>query len=80
MHSYYKNARPVDYRADVKSLDFAIQRLGEFENITYAETKNAVDLAIEIQNSFNTNIWKQGKQIGKKIFGQTQLGLAKFQT
>lgn len=51
---------------NVKGLDFAVEGLGEFENITHAEAKNAVGSAIEIADGFDANIWKQGKKIGKK--------------
>lgn len=70
MHGYYKNARRVDYGPNVKGLDFAVDGLGEFENITHAEAKNAVGSAIEIADGFDANIWKQGKKIGKKSVWQ----------
>jgi hypothetical protein len=70
MQGYYKNARRVDYGPNVKSLDFAVDGLGEFENITHAEAKNAVGSAIEIADGFDANIWKQGKKIGKKSVWQ----------
>lgn len=40
-----------------------VDGLGEFENITHAEAKNAVGSAIEIADGFDANIWKQGKKI-----------------
>jgi len=70
MQGYYKNARRVDYGPNVKGLDFAVDGLGEFENITHAEAKNAVGSAIEIADGFDANIWKQGKKIGKKSVWQ----------
>ena len=70
MHGYYKNARRVDYGPNVKGLDFAVEGLGEFENITHAEAKDAVGSAIEIADGFDANIWKQGKKIGKKSVWQ----------
>ena len=70
MHGYYKNARRLDYGPNVKGLDFAVDGLGEFENITHAEAKNAVGSAIEIADGFDANIWKQGKKIGKKSVWQ----------
>ena len=70
MQGYYKNARRVNYGPNVKSLDFAVDGLGEFENITHAEAKNAVGSAIEIADGFDANIWKQGKKIGKKSVWQ----------
>ena len=70
MQGYYKNARRVDYRPNVKGLDFAVDGLGKFENITHAEAKNAVGSAIEIADGFDANIWKQGKKIGKKSVWQ----------
>ena len=70
MEGYYKNARRVDYGPNVKGLDFAVDGLGKFENITHAEAKNAVGSAIEIADGFDANIWKQGKKIGKKSVWQ----------
>ena len=70
MEGYYKNARRVDYGPNVKGLDFAVDGLGKFENITHAEAKNAVGSGIEIADSFDANIWKQGKKIGKKSVWQ----------
>jgi hypothetical protein len=63
-------ARRVDYGSNVNGLDFAVDGLGEFKNITHAEAKNAVGSAIEIADGFNGNIWKQGKKIGKKSVWQ----------
>jgi len=70
MHGYYKNARRVDYGPNVKDIDFAVESLGEFENITHAEAKNSLGSAIEIAAGFDANIWKQGKKIGKKSVWQ----------
>ena len=85
MEGYYKNARRVNYGPNVKGLDFAVDGLGKFENITHAEAKNAVGSAIEIADGFDANIWKQGKKLGKKVFGkknfgQIQVELVKFRT
>ena len=33
----YRNARREDYGTNVKGIDFAVNGLGEFENITHAE-------------------------------------------
>nr|YP_010472243.1 hypothetical protein NDC64_pgp100 [Navicula tsukamotoi]UVG41708.1 hypothetical protein [Navicula tsukamotoi] len=70
MHGYYKNARRVNYGSNVKGLDFAVDGLGKFENVTHADAKNAVGSAIEIADGFDANIWKQGKRIGKKSVWQ----------
>ena len=70
MQGYYKNARRVDYGPNVKGLDFAVDGLEEFENITHAEAKNAVGSSIEIADGFDVNIGKQGKKIGKKSVWQ----------
>lgn len=70
MHGYYKNARRVDYGSNVKGLDFALDGLGDFKNITHVEAKNAVGSAISIADGFNGNIWKQSKKIGKKSVWQ----------
>ena len=64
-----------DYVPNVKGLDFTVDGLGKFENITHAEAKNAVGPAIEIADGSDTNIWKQGKN-----FGQIQVELIKFRT
>jgi len=70
MHRFYKNARRVDYGPGIKGLDFAVDGLGEFKNITHAEAKNAVGSAIQIADGLPANIWKQGKNIGKKVAWQ----------
>jgi hypothetical protein len=81
MEGYYKNARRVDYGTDVQGIDFAVDGIGQFEHITHAETKNAVGSAIEKADGFdNPNLWRQGKSIGKKGFGQIQVKPVKFRT
>lgn len=70
MHGFYKNARRVDYGPGIKGLDFAVDGLGEFEHITHAEIQNAVGSAIQIEDGLPANIWKQGKNIGKKVAWQ----------
>lgn len=39
IEGYYKNARRVDYGPNFKSLDFAVDGLGEFESIIHVEAK-----------------------------------------
>jgi len=46
----------VDYGSKVTGIDFAVDCIGEFENITHAEAKNAVGSAIETADGFNANI------------------------
>ena len=70
MHGYYKNARRVDYGPGIEGLDFAVDGLGEFENITHADAKNAVGSAIKIAENQNPNIRQQGRNIGKKALWQ----------
>ena len=70
MEGYYKNARRLNYGPSVKGLDFAVEGLGRFENITHADAKNAVGSAIERADGFKGNIWRQGKKIGKKSVWQ----------
>lgn len=70
MQGFYKNARRMDYGPSIKGLDFAIDGLGEFKNMTHAEAKNAVGSAIQIADGMSPNLWKQGKQIGKKVAWQ----------
>ena len=77
MHGYYKNARRIDYGRNVKGLDFAVDGLGEFENITPSEAKNAVGSAIETADGFDSNIWKQGK---KSVWQKKFWSNAKFRT
>ena len=80
MHGFYKNARRVDYGPGIKGLDFSVDGLGEFENITHAEAKNAVDSAIQIADGLPANIWKQGKKIGKKVAWQKKFWSNKSRT
>lgn len=70
MQGYYKNARRIDYGLNVKSIDFRVDGLGKFANITHAEAKNAVGSGIQIADGFEANIWKQGRSIGKKSVWQ----------
>lgn len=51
-------------------IDFAVNGLGQFENITHAKAKNVVGSTIEIGDGFDANIWEQGKKIGKKSVWQ----------
>lgn len=46
----------MGYELNVKALDFAVDGLSKFENITHAEVKNPIGSAIETANGFNTNI------------------------
>ena len=70
MHGYYRNARREDYGLNVKGIDFLVEGLGEFENITHVEVKNPVGSAIKIANGQKGSISKQGKKIGAKIVYQ----------
>jgi len=66
MHGYYKNARRVDYGPEMEGLDFAVDGLEEFENITHGDTKNGVGSVIKIAENQDPNIRQQGRSIGKK--------------
>jgi hypothetical protein len=46
MRGYYRNARREDYGTDVTGLDFVVEGLGEFDNITHVEVKSAVSSSI----------------------------------
>jgi len=46
MRGYYRNARREDYGTDVTGLDFVVEGLGEFDNITHVEVKGAVSSSI----------------------------------
>jgi hypothetical protein len=70
MHGYYVNARRVDYGPEIKGLDFAVDGLGQFENITHANTKNGVGSVIKITENQDPNIRQQGRSIGKKSVWQ----------
>jgi len=70
MQGYYTNARREDYGLKVKGLDFVVEGLSEFQNITHVEVKNPVGSAIKIANGQNGSIAKQGKKIGAKIVYQ----------
>lgn len=47
MRGYYRNARRGDYGDRISGLDFVVEGLGEFENITHVEIKNPVSSSIE---------------------------------
>jgi len=71
MQGYYTNARREDYGLNVKGLDFVVEGLGEFQNITHVEVKNPVGSAIKIANGQNGSIARQGKKLcmtDKRIF------------
>ena len=70
MQGYYKNARREDYGITIQGPDFIVERLGEFQNITYVEVKNPVGSAIKMANGQKGSIAKQGKKIGAKIIYQ----------
>jgi hypothetical protein len=80
MHGYYKNARRVDYGSGIEGLDFAVNGLGEFENITHAEVKNGVGPAIKIAENQDPNIRQQGRNIGKKALWQKKFWSNKTRT
>ena len=73
MHGYYRNARRENYGVNVTGLDFIVEGIGEFENITHVEVKNPVGSAIKIANGQKGSISKQGKKIGAKIDYQQNL-------
>lgn len=50
MQGYYTNTRREDYGLDVKSPDFRVEGLGEFQNMTHVEVKNPVKSTIKITN------------------------------
>ena len=73
MHGYYRNAKRENYGVNVTGLDFIVEGIGEFENITHVEVKNPVGSAIKIANGQKGSISKQGKKIGAKIDYQQNL-------
>ena len=73
MHGYYRNARRENYGVNVTGLDFIVEGIGDFENITHVEVKNPVGSAIKIANGQKGSISKQGKKIGAKINYQQNL-------
>ena len=70
----------MEYGPNVRGIDFAVDGLGKFENITHAEAKNAVGSAIEIADGFDANIWKQGNKIGKRSVWQKKFWSNKTRT
>ena len=70
MHGYYTNARRENYGSDIKGIDFVVEGLGNFQNITHVEVKNPVGSAIKIALGQKSSITKQGKKIGQKIIYQ----------
>lgn len=47
MRGYYKNARREDYGPNVTGIDFVVEGLGKFDNITHVEVKGAVSSSIQ---------------------------------
>lgn len=70
MEGYYKNPRREKYGLNVTGLDFLVDGLGEFKNITHVEIKNPVGSAIKIANGQEASISRQGRKIGEKLVYQ----------
>jgi hypothetical protein len=70
MLGYYKNSTRENYGETHRGLDFLVEGLGAFKNITHVEVKNPVSSAIKIANNQSASIAKQGRDIGKKIIYQ----------
>jgi len=80
MRGYYTNARRVDYGNNIQCIDFAIDGIKEFENITHAEVKGPVGSAIDMAQGKNGNLWKQGKKVSKKALWQKNFWSNKTRT
>jgi nicotinic acid phosphoribosyltransferase len=70
----------VDCGPEIEGLDFVVDGLGQFENITHADTKNGVDSVIKIAENQGPNIRKQGRKIGKKSVWQKKFWSNKTRT
>ena len=46
----------MDYGPEIEGLDFVVDRLGQFENITHVDTKNAVGSDIKRTENHDPNI------------------------
>ena len=63
MRGYYKNARRQDYGPNVTGIDFDIEGLGKFDNITHVEVKGAVSSSIQLKPT----LIKQAKKYVERI-------------
>ena len=73
MQGYYTNARREDYGPGILGPDFLVDGIGEFENITHVEVKNPVGSAILKSNNISGTVYRQGKEIGRKVIRQQHL-------
>ena len=73
MEGYYTNARREDYGPGILGPDFLVDGIGEFENITHVEVKNPVGSAILKSNNISGTVYRQGKEIGRKVIRQQHL-------
>lgn len=64
MLGYYENARRVEYGPELRGLDFIVDGLGLYKDITHVEIKNPIGSAIKIANGQKSSITLQGKKIG----------------
>ncbi|MGK0447703.1 MAG: hypothetical protein ACJA2M_001481 [Polaribacter sp.] len=63
MRGYYKNSHRGDYGANVTGLDYVVEGLGEFANITHVEVKGAVSSLIRPKPTLT----KQAKKFVDRI-------------
>ena len=82
MRGYYRNSRRVNYGSDkIKGLDYAVDGIGQFREITHADCKNPVGSSIELADGFiNPNLRQQGRRIAKKAMWQKRYWSNKTKT
>lgn len=67
MYGFYHKSKRAYYGKNILELDYTVEGLGVYENITHADMKNAVGKTIKIANNQPPSIKKQGKGIARRI-------------
>jgi len=82
MRGLYENSRRLYYGPGIKikGPDFGVDGIGEYENITHAETKGPVGSAINKAQGGKGDLWEQGKEIAKKTRWQKRYWSNKTKT
>lgn len=77
---YYESPRRVDYDINVTGPDFVVGGQGKFAYVTHVEVKARISSAIEVTQSRDGNLLRQGKKIGKTAQWQTKFWSNKTKT
>lgn len=73
MQGLYKNVRREDYGSSIRGLDFRVDGLGSYKNVTHLEVKNPVGSEILRNTNQKASVARQGKSIGSTITNQKKI-------